>query len=255
MNAIGQQIQRPINDWCPEADLPNTATGLCDDGSTAGPAVAEGWDDWGPLLHADVRPARRPERLDRRDVPGHAAPCGGRVGSRRAQEVVSWSTLAATTPTNRHDLYSDMLEIYRRGDTDAAQAGLLPGAVRRRRTTGCSTYPQAYVIPRRRRPAERRRGQPARRVAASSTTSRCTRSRSDYRYGGQTYSQGLVRRLHEPAAARAGRHRALDRRRHLRREISRLYAPPGAWSHGYLWGADVVTIPDGRHVPAVEATS
>jgi hypothetical protein len=27
--------------------------------------------------------------------------------------------------------------------------------------------------------------------------------------------------------------------------ISQLYAPPGAWSHGFLWGADVVTIPRG----------
>src|SRR5687768_6351384 len=27
--------------------------------------------------------------------------------------------------------------------------------------------------------------------------------------------------------------------------ISILYAPPAAWSHGYLWGADVATIPDG----------
>jgi hypothetical protein len=27
--------------------------------------------------------------------------------------------------------------------------------------------------------------------------------------------------------------------------IQRLYAPPAAWSHGYLWGADTVTIPDG----------
>ena len=27
--------------------------------------------------------------------------------------------------------------------------------------------------------------------------------------------------------------------------IQRLYAPPAAWSHGYLWGADVVTVPDG----------
>ena len=26
-------------------------------------------------------------------------------------------------------------------------------------------------------------------------------------------------------------------------QISILYAPPGAWSHGYLWGADVMTIP------------
>ena len=27
--------------------------------------------------------------------------------------------------------------------------------------------------------------------------------------------------------------------------ITQLYAPPGAWSHGYLWGADIVTIPRG----------
>ena len=27
--------------------------------------------------------------------------------------------------------------------------------------------------------------------------------------------------------------------------ISQLYAPPGAWSHGSLWGADVVEIPAG----------
>ena len=27
--------------------------------------------------------------------------------------------------------------------------------------------------------------------------------------------------------------------------IQRLYAPPAAWSHGYLWGADTVTIADG----------
>jgi hypothetical protein len=27
--------------------------------------------------------------------------------------------------------------------------------------------------------------------------------------------------------------------------IGVLYAPPGAWSHGYLWGADIAEIPDG----------
>jgi hypothetical protein len=36
--------------------------------------------------------------------------------------------------------------------------------------------------------------------------------------------------------------------------IQRLYAPPAAWSHGYLWGADTVTIPDGaRFSPRTEA--
>ena len=28
-------------------------------------------------------------------------------------------------------------------------------------------------------------------------------------------------------------------------EIGQLYAPPAAWSHGYLWGADIVAIPEG----------
>ena len=46
--AIGQDITRPINDWCPE-DGPPSPTGLCDAGETPGPDVAEGWDDWGPF--------------------------------------------------------------------------------------------------------------------------------------------------------------------------------------------------------------
>jgi hypothetical protein len=37
--------------------------------------------------------------------------------------------------------------------------------------------------------------------------------------------------------------------------IGVLYAPPGAWSHGELWGADVVTIPDGeKFKPKTERT-
>ncbi len=32
--------------------------------------------------------------------------------------------------------------------------------------------------------------------------------------------------------------------------IAILYAPPAAWSHGYLWGADVMSIPEGREVQA-----
>ena len=31
----------------------------------------------------------------------------------------------------------------------------------------------------------------------------------------------------------------------ISQEISLLYAPPASWSHGYLWGADVATIPRG----------
>ncbi len=38
---------------------------------------------------------------------------------------------------------------------------------------------------------------------------------------------------------------ALDAGSDISDRISILYAPPGAWSHGTLWGADVVGIPDG----------
>ena len=31
---------------------------------------------------------------------------------------------------------------------------------------------------------------------------------------------------------------------HISTRATQLYAPPGAWSHGYLWGADIATIPD-----------
>ena len=36
---------------------------------------------------------------------------------------------------------------------------------------------------------------------------------------------------------------ALTAGQDISERISQLYAPPGAWSHGSLWGADVVEIP------------
>ena len=48
LDEIGQDVTRPINEWCPEADEAGP-DGICDDGSTPGPDVAEGWDDWGPF--------------------------------------------------------------------------------------------------------------------------------------------------------------------------------------------------------------
>ena len=47
MAARGYDITRPINDWC--ADTSEPASGICPDGTEAGPAEAEGWDDWGPF--------------------------------------------------------------------------------------------------------------------------------------------------------------------------------------------------------------
>ncbi len=48
----------------------------------------------------------------------------------------------------------------------------------------------------------------------------------------------------DQAAARPGIYRP-RRGQDISDKIGMLYAPPGAWSHGFLWGADVVEIPDG----------
>jgi hypothetical protein len=45
----GLGVQRPVNDWCANADLPPIGSSVCADGNPPGPAVAEGWDDWGPF--------------------------------------------------------------------------------------------------------------------------------------------------------------------------------------------------------------
>ena len=70
MAAVNLDITRPINDWCSDGSI-STQGAICPDGQPAGPAVAESWDDWGPFYTPDVLAARRPERLDRRDVQQH----------------------------------------------------------------------------------------------------------------------------------------------------------------------------------------
>ncbi|HSC93160.1 MAG TPA: M14 family zinc carboxypeptidase, partial [Gaiellaceae bacterium] len=108
MNAIGQQIQRPINDWCPNAALPGP-TGLCAGGLPPGPANAEGWDDWGPFYTA-MYAQHVGLNASTVEMCSNTA-CGGRAGSRRAQYTVSWSTLLFDV-ANRHDLLADELEFY-----------------------------------------------------------------------------------------------------------------------------------------------
>ena len=105
LNAAGYQIQRPINDWCSDAGLPP-----CPPGETPGPAVAEGWDDWGPfytpmyLQHVGLNGST--VEMCRSENPADA--CGGRLGAREIQEITIRSTLEFDV-ANRHDLLLDEL--------------------------------------------------------------------------------------------------------------------------------------------------
>ena len=90
MDAAGQDVTRPINDWCPEGDAPSRADGLCDAGETPGPDVAEGWDDWGPFYgpmyhqHIGLDSSTVEMCSDTQPEPGLAAPV--RRPRRRAAE-------------------------------------------------------------------------------------------------------------------------------------------------------------------------
>ena len=98
MNAIGLAVTRPVNDWCPNGSPAARLDGALRGRDPARPCRRRGLGRLGPVLHADVRAAHRPQRLDGRDVQLHRhARCGvpgstthprGRVGSRTAQYTV-----------------------------------------------------------------------------------------------------------------------------------------------------------------------
>lgn len=77
-----------------------------------------------------------------------------------------------------------------------------------------------------------------------------------YTWGGRTFAKGsYVVWMNQPRRGLALT--ALDEGQDITLRIGRLYASPAAWSHGYLWGADVVEVPaeDGAFAPPTEAIS
>jgi hypothetical protein len=248
LNAIGQQVQRPINDWCPEADLPN-ANGLCDGGETPGPDVAEGWDDWGPFYTAMYA---QHVGLDSSTVEmcQSVTLCGGRAGARRIQSNVQESTLAFVIE-HRAEMLHDMLEIYIRADNDAERPDCCPEPFDPEFHNWMQDYPQAYVIP---------VGEGQRSDAEANrlvewllfNDIEVHKLRRDAQFGGRTFDENsYVVFMAQPRRGLADT--ALGAGVDISSRIQRLYAAPAAWSHGSLWGADTVTIPDGaRFKPPTE---
>src|SRR5215210_4889002 len=259
MNAVGLQVTRPINDWCADSSIPNPATGLCPDGTNHyGPAWAEGWDDWGPFytpmyLQLVGLNGSTVEMCQSLSVVGGSSPprtnCGpllsendkvGRLGARLAQYRTGWSTLLYDT-ANRADLLKDELEIYRRGVTDAPRPACCPPPFDVD-NNWMHEYPKAYVIP---LGGDQRSDAEARRLARWLLDNgiQVEHMHKSYRYGSTTFDKGSyvvwMNQAHRGLADTA-----LGPGVDISSRISILYAPPAAWSHGYLWGADVVTVPD-----------
>jgi len=257
LNAEGLLVTRPINDWCADGSIPEG--GVCDDGtSNFGPRYAESWDDWGPFYtamyaqHVGLNSSTVEMCNGSSQAPGSDPPrtrCGpllgeghkvGRSGARLAQYLTVWSSLLYDT-ANRSELLNDEMEIYRRGVEDEPRPACCPPPFDVA-NNWMQEYPKAYVIP----VGNGQRSDPeANRLVDWLLFNgiEVEELKQDLRLGTQTFERNSY--VVWLAQARRGLlDTALGIGQDISEEISILYAPPAAWSHGYLWGADVVTIPD-----------
>jgi hypothetical protein len=258
LNAVNLGVTRPINDWCSDGSI-SVQGGPCPDGRPAGPAVAESWDDWGPFytpmysqlvglngstvemcsststssnplnrcyLNADPDPAKNPV---------------GRNAALLAQLVTTWSTLLYDSE-NRNELLHDQMEIYRRGVAGEARPACCPAPFDVE-NNWMHEFPTAYVIP---MGAGQRSDAEANRLVEwlLSNGIEVTKLRNNSIVLGQGVERGSYV-VHMDQAHRGLAETSLGIGVDVSSRIGILYAPPAAWSHGYLWGADILQVPNG----------
>jgi hypothetical protein len=219
------------------------------------PAIAEGWDDWGPF-YTQTYGAFFGVDGSTLEMCSNAV-CGGRFGSKRAQYLGFYSS-AEFWIENRNEILHDQLEIFRRGVEDAARPLCCDDPVieglgfTEAEHNWMVDYPQAFVIPEgespgghplafddgQRSPAE------ANRVARWLVDNgiQLHRTTKDYAYGGGTIPKHSYV-VFMDQALRGIAYTALSAGQDVSARITQLYAPPGAWSHGQLWGADTIEVP------------
>ncbi len=242
--AIGRPIQRPVNDWGANA---NTQPPV-------GPYYAEGWDDWGPFYTQTYMAFHGVDsstvEMCRDDA------CGGRLGSKREQYLTFYSS-AVFWIEHRGEILHDQLEIFRRADAGEARPRCCDDQLLQDRGftedqhNWMVEYPKAFVIPFDGGAGGRTSAVDAQRSDAEANRLvewllwngiEVHRLNKAYTWGGRTFpAKSYVVWMNQPRRGVALT--ALNVGQDITLRIGRLYASPAAWSHGYLWGADVVEIP------------
>jgi hypothetical protein len=249
MNAAGYAVTRPVNDWCADGSDPDPGE-LCPDGTEPGPAVAETWDDWGPFYtpmyaqHVGLD-GSTVEMCNQTDndcaVPGTTPPALGRLGSFQAQYITTTSTLEYVA-ANRNQMLFDEAERYRRGVHGEPRVDCCPPPFDVD-NNWMKEFPTAYVIP---VGTGQRSDAEARRLVDWLLRNgvEVETMRFGTTFEGQTFDTGSYV-VWMDQAHRGLADTALFIGTDVSDRIANLYAPPGAWSHGYLWGADIAEIPLG----------
>ena len=227
----------------------NTVTGLGNSsGGTAGlatgPAYSLQWDDWPPIYGQSYEAFMG---VDASTVEMPTQP-NGRLTSKTAQYLAFYSS-ANFWVDQRQAMMHDQLEVFRRGvenaPTDPNAIDSDPLLV----SLGFSdalhnwmvTYPEAYIIP---FGAGQRSDAEANRLVEWLRRNgiQVDYAKKDFTWNGTSYQAGsYVVSMNQALRGLAWNALAAGTDPGIR--ITRLYSPPGAWSHGLLWGADTVEVP------------
>ena len=233
----------PENDWIPD-----------------GETLPQGWDDWGPFYTGQYGQLRGLDAMtveacyeddnDLCGINGAAPSLLGRAAALREHELVVNSSVDFLVENRREMLY-DQYEIYRRGKEDAPRpelTGPLPFPGTPADHDYMTPYPRAHVIP---VGAGQRSDAEAKRLVdfLLGNDIEVRQLRRDYRFGGRTFQAGSYV-VFLDQSLRALANTMLDVGDDISDRVTELYAPPGAWSNGFLWGADVVTIERDRRFTA-----
>jgi Zinc carboxypeptidase len=248
---VGMGITRPVNQWNANGNPSPPPTG---------PAYAEGWDDWGPF-YTQTYMAFLGTDSSTSEMCSSTSPTGGcaglgRLGSKIAQYLVFYSS-ANFWLSNRHDMMFDQIEIFRRGVEGASRVPCCSDpaiAARGFDETNHNwmvEYPKAFLIPFDGTTGSVQRSDAeANRMVQWLLDNGITveRTRTDLTWGGQFFpKRSYVVWMDQPFRGLA--YTALAAGQDISSRISQLYAPPGAWSHGLLWGADTLEISDPSFAP------
>jgi hypothetical protein len=172
-------------------------------------------------------------------IPGSTTHPRGRLGAKIAQYTTAWSTLLFDLE-NRTELLWDELETYQRGVTNAQRPECCEAPYE---TDGIwmREYPKAYVIP---LGTAQRSDPEANRLVDWLLLNgiQVEEMKQSTTYMGRTFDKGSYV-VWMTQAHRGLADTALSIGTNISGLIGQLYAPPGAWSHGYLWGADTLVIP------------
>ena len=235
---VGMGITRPVNEW--NADAKKAPPPV-------GPAYAEGWDDWGPF-YTQTYMAFFGVDSSTLEMCNSGPGCKSRFGSKRAQYIGFYSS-AGFWVDHRNEILQDQLEIFRRGVTSAPRSDCCddPFIAGRGFTEDqhdwMVPYPTAFVIPFD-GDAQRSDAEANRLVQwLIDNGVRVETALEPFSGGGQTFPMGSYV-VWMDQALRGLAYTTLSAGQDISERITQLYAPPGAWSHGLLWGADVVEIPD-----------